>query len=488
MFARLTAWPSKTGRLDVTSSFKTDSFSAAPRNPFNHWAACLLVLVMVVAPAEGAAEPPEVSEPVEVSEPDGWDYVIPVASMLAVNTTFWATARYVLEADYAYIDLDSMSANFEAGFEWDADGFPINQIGHPYQGALYHGGARSVGLGFWASLPYTVLGSLQWELFMETEHPSYNDLITTTVGGIALGEVLFRLSSRLIDESSTGAPRVAREGGALVVNPIHGLSRLFSGAATRQGAGPVPHPVRIRLAAGMNRLRLGTPDAPGPPSLGLDARVLYGTLAETDEPFEPFDWFSLEMGLKVQESQLGAAHLDITGLLTRWSIGCGADNDCAWGLINHYDYYDSPIFNVGTSSLGAGLLADFQLPWSLELFLEGDLAAIALGGLDSPYPTGVERDYSLGAGGMLRATGILSKRHWGRIRLIHTRYYMRTVHGVRSHDVAGITRAELEVPIYGDFAVSAGTTLHDRLTVPEDNPRLRKGFMAGQLHLVWNLR
>lgn len=443
----------------------------------------MLVLVMVVvAPAKGAAEP------AEVSEPDSWDYVIPVASMLAVNTTFWATARYVLEADYAYIGLDTMSANFEAGFEWDADGFPINQIGHPYQGALYHGGARSAGLGFWASLPYTFLGSLQWELFMEREHPSYNDLITTSIGGIALGEVLFRLSSRLIDESAGGGARAAREGGALAVNPIYGLSRLFSGAAWRQGAARPAHPVRARLSAGVGRIRPGSRDDLEPPSPIFGARALYGTLAETDEEFEPFDWFTLEMGLKFHDSRLAAAHLDITGLLTRWAIDCGADNDCAWGLINHYDYYDSPIFNVGTSSVGAGLLADFRLPWSLDLFLEGDMGVVALGGFDSPYPTGVERDYSLGTGGMLRVTGELAKRHWGRLRLQHTRYYVRTVHGIRSHEVAGITRAELEVPVYRDFAISVGTVLHDRLTIPDESPRLKKGFLAGQLHFVWNLR
>src|SRR4030065_729581 len=41
---------------------------------------------------------------------------------------------------------------------FDGDSFQINQIQHPYQGAVYQGFARSAGIGFWGSSPHTFLG------------------------------------------------------------------------------------------------------------------------------------------------------------------------------------------------------------------------------------------------------------------------------------------------------------------------------------------
>jgi len=41
----------------------------------------------------------------------------------------------------------------------DQDSFAMNQSGHPYQGSMYHGFARSAGLNYWESLFYDNVGS-----------------------------------------------------------------------------------------------------------------------------------------------------------------------------------------------------------------------------------------------------------------------------------------------------------------------------------------
>ncbi len=458
------------------------------------WAAFVLVLLVAFAllmPSAARADEPDGPDgpaaPAAVDEPEGWDYVIPLGSMVAANTVFWATARYVLDAHYAYIGPGSMAANFRHGFEWDADGFPVNQLGHPYQGALYHTGARSVGFGFWGSLPYTVAGSLQWEMFMENEKPSYNDLVTTTVGGVALGEVLFRLSSALLDDSSQGLERGAREGGALALSPIYGFTRLFTGAATQEGSVGATTPVSTRLALGLDEFRPAELDD-GVPSLGLDARVVYGDFVDDGEPYRPFDWFTLGVGLNYGQTEFYAAQLDITGLLARWGFGCGNGNQCVWGPFMHYDYYDSPLFKVGTSSVGASTLGRFDLGWwSLRLFAEFELGAIALGGFDSPYAEVVDRDYNLGSGAIARTVLVLTKPGWFQLRSISSRYYVRTLHGSDGHELAGITRLELEVPIYKGFAISAGSVVYDRVGVPDDYEPLRSSHVASQLQFVWRL-
>ena len=70
---------------------------------------------------------------------------------------------------------------------FDGDSFQVNQIQHPYQGAVYQGFARSAGLGFWESAAYTFLGSFLWEVAGETTKPSINDQVASGIGGSSWG-------------------------------------------------------------------------------------------------------------------------------------------------------------------------------------------------------------------------------------------------------------------------------------------------------------
>ena len=55
------------------------------------------------------------------------------------------------------------------------------------------------------------MGSLTWELAGETHHPSGNDLINTTMGGMFLGKIMYRVSNIVIDENSFGFERGLRD-------------------------------------------------------------------------------------------------------------------------------------------------------------------------------------------------------------------------------------------------------------------------------------
>lgn len=444
-------------------------------------AAMMLLSPFIFNPTTAAAD-----EPIAIAEPEGWDYLIPVGSLMGTNMAFWVANRYVLDADYAYISATTMADNFREGFEWDSDLFSINQVGHPYQGGLYHAGARAVGFGFWESLPYTILGSLQWEMFMENNRPSVNDFITTTFGGVALGEALFRLASVVLDDSTTGGGRAAREAGALALSPIFGLSRLVSGAAFEQQAGPPNEPIATRLALGLDEFRPADIDD-GVVSLGIDARLVYGTFDDDESNFKPLDWFTLDLGLNSnRRREFYAAQLDITGLLARMNFGCGSGNQCALGPMLHFDYYDSPLFKVSSSAVGASALGQFDLGfWSLNLFTEFDLGWIPLGGFDSPYAIGVGRDYNLGTGAFARAVVELAKPDWFRLRAISSRHYVRTVNGAAGHDFAGITQLELEVPIYGGFGISVGAVGYDREEVPDHFDTVTNSYVAGQTQILW---
>ena len=102
----------------------------------------------------------------------------------------------------------------EQGWVWDLDDFVVNQFGHPYQGSNYFTTGRANGLSFRESAAVTAFGSATWEYYGETNSPSLNDLINTTLGGIALGEMFHRTAWLIRDPRATGRGRLWREVGA----------------------------------------------------------------------------------------------------------------------------------------------------------------------------------------------------------------------------------------------------------------------------------
>ena len=85
-----------------------------------------------------------------------------------------------------------------------------------------------------------------WKLIGETGDRGYkperNDLITTTIGGVFGGEVLYRLSSNILDDRTTGSERIAREFAAAILAPTKSLST----ASCKENYPPLPPKKCIR--------------------------------------------------------------------------------------------------------------------------------------------------------------------------------------------------------------------------------------------------
>ena len=96
------------------------------------------------------------------------------------------------KGDFAYISLNTIKENFKHGFIRDNDKLGTNTFLHPYNGNLYFNAARANGFNLRQSELFAIAGSAMWEMFMENEYPSTNDIIATPIGGAALGEVLYR--------------------------------------------------------------------------------------------------------------------------------------------------------------------------------------------------------------------------------------------------------------------------------------------------------
>ena len=90
-------------------------------------------------------------------------YLIPALEIPSFLLGLNVVNRYVLYPGTDYdSDWESIKKNLQTVPVLDKDPFNINQLGHPYQGSMYYGFARSTGLNFWESAGYTLMGSFLW--------------------------------------------------------------------------------------------------------------------------------------------------------------------------------------------------------------------------------------------------------------------------------------------------------------------------------------
>jgi len=161
----------------------------------------------------------------------------------------------------AKISFKSWWNNMKFGFEWDDNPFVTNQFGHPYQGSNYFTAGRANGLSYWESAALTAFGSATWEYFGENNHGSFNDIVNTTLGGIALGEAFHRAAWMIRDTHATGKSRMWQEIAATAVDPVGGANRFISGDASRVSDKPATFaPASSSVVASLGALWQGSND------------------------------------------------------------------------------------------------------------------------------------------------------------------------------------------------------------------------------------
>jgi hypothetical protein len=288
---------------------------------------------------------------------------------------------------------------------FDGDSFQVNQIQHPYQGAVYQGFARSAGLGFWESSVYTFLGSFVWEVAGETTKPSINDQVGSGIGGSLLGEPLFRLASLVLEDGGEN-PGFWRELGAAVLSPPTGFNRLAFGDRFK-GVFPSHNP------ATFTRLRLGasfTDHLAGLSNVDVDRKEVtadyalsYGLPGKNGYTFDrPFDYFHFQFTAVTGKS--GFENVMTRGLLFGKKYEAGDNYRGVWGLYGSFDYLSPQVFRVSSTALSLGTTGQWWL--SRAIALQGS----ALGGIG--YGAGgtvrasEDRDYHYGG----VAQGLLSAR------------------------------------------------------------------------------
>ena len=389
-------------------------------------------------------------------------YWIPIGEIVGFDLLLNQFDRHVLGDDFA-ANLSTIKRNLRTKWRTDSDSFTINQLGHPYQGSMYHGFARSAGLGYWESLGYTVAGSAAWEIAGEATRPSFNDQITTGFGGSFFGEALFRMSNLVLEKSDL--PKFWREISAAVISPPTGLNRLAFGDRFNRIYPSDDAIYYGRLALGASTTihsNVGASAKFQRSEAMADFSLDYGLPGKSGYNYDrPFDYFAFQA---TASSANIVENVMTRGLLFGAPYEAGKNYRGVWGLYGSYDYIEPQIFRVSSTALSIGTTGQWWL--SREIALQGSvLAGAGYAAVGTVHGTG-DTDYRFGvAPQTLVAMRII---YGNRVSFdgIVREYYVK---GVADADRSGYdniirTEAALTFRLYRQHAVSIKYLLSRRDT------------------------
>jgi hypothetical protein len=469
------------------------------------------------APRPAPATDPTTGKLLPLPPPDGardawgvrrsWGWA--TAEMFAINYGAATFNEYVTNANFNQISPRSFWHNFKEGFTYDDNKFKTNQLIHPFNGANYFNAARSNGLGFWSSSVMSVVGAFIWECCGETHPMSYNDMISTGIGGIARGEMAYRISSAILDNTKRGKGRIAREAAAFLVNPTRGFNRIVTGDAGEVQGNPAdpydwrPPYLDVILRVGGRAMGQGESITENTNYYGFaEATVSFGN-AWDNEKHRPYDRFDLVAGMNFgDKTRLG--RLLIRGDLYSRPIGDGGKHQFA--IQQDFDYIDNEAYEYGGQSLGVSLFSRFNPSKSLQLWSRLQAYGIVLGAVNSDYSKLAdvadqeryrEYDYGPGLGAswelyLLRKGNALANFRYraSYLDVSNGSVYNKGNLGLDSNHRIQQIQARLDIPVTGPVAIgvdgsiffrrshydlsSSGTAVSSgRRTITQRNPELR---------------
>ncbi len=378
--------------------------------------------------------------------------LVAVAEALAVNGAVWSFNYFIREDNYSFqIGWRTVEANLRHGMEWDPNKFKVNFFDHPFHGSIYFNAARTNGFNFWESAPFAFGGSLMWEFFMESEYPSYNDLIMTTFGGIALGESFYRLSEQILDDRATGFNRVWREFTALVINPIGGFNRLVSGAMFRRDhrVNHMRFPLRGYFSLGTSGRVSGTAIEQTSLNPALEVTMHYGKPFEEKRHRKPFDYFTFRLWTSQGNGEERNLTIFARANLIGKHLESGQNQKHLLGISQQYDFVNLDVIKIGSMSFGPELLSSFPLGKNFTLITGPYLGAIILGAGDNEYVESYQgRNYNYGWGFKGKMDVKLIHPQLGRLYVDYSYFYIDSREGAPGNDQLHVTVVSYNLPLW----------------------------------------
>lgn len=461
---------------------------------------------------------PDTADLMHYGKPRFWQATAMVAGS---NIALWGYDRFIQRGDYAYISLHSIKENFKHGFIWDNDHMGTNMFLHPYNGSLFFNAARSNGFNYWKSGLFALGGSAMWELFMEREYPSTNDIIATPIGGMAIGEVCYRMSDIVLDDRATGSERGLREAAAFVISPMRGLTRIINGDAWRHRSTTgrqfgIP-PIGVEISSGFRILSFKNRHA-GTSKSGftMELNMEYGDRFEGTSR-QPYDYFTFRSVLNIINTQPVLSQLNIKGRLLSRELLETRDQFLSVGMYQHFDFYDSDTisehvgkcpYKLGVpASAGVGVMfRDIERRgWVFDAYAHAN--GVFLGAILSDHYQVDERNYNLASGFSLKGGAHLVFDHDRFSASISHEYYrlftwkgykrgtnLRTVdyhtlnvQGDKSSAAFGVTELRVDLKLWRKLYISLGISHYYRSTRYRDFPDVKSSAISESVILTYKL-
>jgi len=386
-----------------------------------------------------------------------YPWIIPATRVLLADVTNWAADRYIFNYDWSRIGPSTWKYNLKKGWEWDTDRFGVNFIGHPYSGSGYFNIARSNGYNFWQSFPFAVEGSLVWEYFGENTRPSINDIMNTPISGSFLGEVMYRISSNILDDRTRGGERFFREFLAAIVSPSRALNRLTQGKMFRVTPTEVyqKEPMNITLYTGIHKInnkvgnnnKFGT----GGTNAIVHLQIDYG------DPFEvrqrkPYDIFRARIELGYGVNKYLISTINGYGLLAGSTL---KENRLLGGLFQHFDYWHNNIFEVGAMGFGGGLISRMRAGKNSNIYSNIHLAVVPLAGNNTRFgpDTSDYRQYNFGGGLEGKMEETLNIGKWSTLGFTAFYYWIHTYNGLPGNSLVGILKPTITIKLFNNVSL-----------------------------------
>ena len=351
-------------------------------------AAFLVFICFLLTPALSFSQETEATEEIEEPAPPQRNLLVDAGYAtlgVVVSNVFLNLSSRMGKQGFSDTTFDSTWYNISHNnwFWEDGDRFLVNQFGHSYQGSTYFASARINGFGFYESMLFAPLGSLMWEIVLEIE-PGVNDLITTTIGGIALGEMLHRIFLEVDSPSVWGTI------GSFLVSPISGFNKVYNRSPRETGGGNIYEAsvkTGVEKAFAFFRGHQEQADSWKYPGGHVNVNVVYGNPFVQNSK-TPYEHFELYAGFTTNTASYQAAVIS-DGYLFSYNLAQTEKAFTSTGLTMHFDFFNATndlIDNLGYgniqfSSNAIGWAVKHQYRFSPNSYIEAKAhAAVVLWG------------------------------------------------------------------------------------------------------------
>jgi hypothetical protein len=414
------------------------------------------------------------------------NYWLPAVEVIGLNFGVWGYHRYLSGENWSNISWETIKNNFKYGFEWDVDGYLINQFWHPYHGANYYNSARANGLSFWESAPYAFLGSLTWEYFYENERPSYNDIVNTPVTGIILGEISFRVSNLIIDESTVGFERFIREFTSTLIDPMQGLNRMIRGEMWKTGLSKKKDKYNVIVSTGVHNVFFSSKMNNSKSYAAIRADLNYGDEFSATEHKKPFDYFSLhtEVNITAGDNIVG---IMASGVLWDNKLKLFDHTKNIIGIYKEVDIHINTVYKLSATSVTGQIINRIDISPSIAMQNYFGLSAILMGGTNSQYSSVYGKDYNIGPGASGKIGLTLKFKNFGEVYTNYKRYWIHTLSGADSEEFVGLLNIGLNYNLFDNTSLGLDYLLYERFGDYKYFPNTTDANSALRVYIKYNI-